>query len=49
MTDEMAIGHYFRRLICLQALLGQEAGSLRLRSAALAAEIDAEASLEAAQ
>ena len=49
MTDEMAIGHYFRRLICLQALLGQEAGSLRLRSAALAAEIGAEARLEAAQ
>ena len=49
MTDEMAIGHYFRRLISLQALLGQEAGSLRLRSAALAAEIDAEAKLEAAQ
>ena len=49
MTDEMAIGHYFRRLICLQALLGQEAGSLRLRSAALAAEIGAEARLEAVQ
>ena len=49
MTDEMAIGHYFRRLICIQAMLGQEAGSLRARTAALAAEIDAMATLETAR
>ncbi|PTX03041.1 acyl-CoA dehydrogenase family protein [Pararhodobacter aggregans] len=41
MTDEMAIGHYFRRLIFLQAMLGQEAGALRRRARALAAEVAA--------
>ncbi|WP_417626501.1 acyl-CoA dehydrogenase family protein [Pararhodobacter aggregans] len=39
MTDEMAIGHYFRRLNFLQAMLGQEAGALRRRAQALAAEV----------
>lgn len=49
MTDEMAIGHYFRRLICIQALLGQEAGSLRARAKALSVEIAGDAALEIAQ
>ena len=49
MTDEMAIGHYFRRLICIQALLGQEAGSLRARATDLAAEIAADAEREDVQ
>ena len=40
MTDEMAIGHYFRRLIFIQAMMGQEAGALRDRAATLAGEID---------
>lgn len=40
MTDEMAIGHYFRRLIFLQAMMGQEAGALRDRAATLAADIE---------
>ncbi|WP_158967317.1 acyl-CoA dehydrogenase family protein [Chachezhania sediminis] len=40
MTDEMAIGHYFRRLIFLQAMMGQEAGALRDRAATLAEEIE---------
>lgn len=41
MTDEMAIGHYFRRLIFIQAMLGQEAGALRACATRLAGEIDA--------
>lgn len=40
MTDEMAIGHYFRRLIFIQAMMGQEAGALRDRSATLARDIE---------
>ena len=47
MTDEMAIGHYFRRLIFLQAMMGQEAGALRDRAATLAAEIEMQREVEA--
>ncbi len=39
MTDEMAIGHYFRRLNFLQAMLGHEAGALRRRAQTLATEL----------
>lgn len=42
MTDEMAIGHYFRRLIFIQAMMGQEAGALRDRAATLADEIESQ-------
>ena len=49
MTDEMAIGHYFRRLIFIQAMLGQEAGALRSCAATLASDIDAQATSQAAR
>lgn len=49
MTDEMAIGHYFRRLIFIQAMLGQEAGALRDCSASLAGEINALTAQQARQ
>ena len=51
MTDEMAIGHYFRRLNYIQAMLGQEAGALRCRAKSLGAEIatGADAALQVTQ